>query len=411
MSEDAVRIVVQDGEDPPRRWRPPAWLPIVLVVVLTGIAVMWTAVRQDSTPATLDTNPASSSAGTSLAIVPSTTVALTKPVPSTVDEPITFTDASVVPLLNATGLMGEVALTPVPGGPSHGTLWVLRPGGSIVSRNDVPLWPRDVQYPMLMTGGNIVFTNHSNAYVIDAGLEDEAEPLTDWSFVESGGNLSLVPGGVRGFVWLVGANSNWVAPIDVDSREIAERIDVSDELVSVLAGSGFGLIVVPGDETAYGANAYWHPGEGLSLALPLSSQSGVHVVSGNVAVVISPGRLAVIDMVTGDLLSSVGLGALGEGLVGEVCISPDQNHVAVVGSTGEAFIMATDTGTILHRLSGVHANNSIGWTDPSQFVFIADSTDGASVQALNIATGQTERVAALGGFPTFWWLAASGTMC
>jgi hypothetical protein len=254
-----------------------------------------------------------------------------------------------------------------------------------------------------MTGGSIAFADLSHGYLVDPDLLDEAELLAEASFI--------TPGATPGLIWLIGTGADWVAPLDVESRTVGDRIDVGDLISWPLAGIAEGLVVTPADEDTYGPAAYWSPSDGLQpISLRSPAQSGIHAASGTVAAVISPDELSILDIASGNYLSTSRL-ELGEGNVSEVCLSPDQRYAAVVGSTGEAYVAAVDTGTTLHRLSGIHINNSVGWSEANQFVYIADTPGGTTVQTLNIGTGQVGLVAKLTGYPTFWWLTASATMC
>ncbi len=306
------------------------------------------------------------------------------------------------PLAGAGFLDGHVALTPFPG-PSDGkTLWVFRPSGSVVRRDDVPFHPGDYPHPMLLTDGRIIFADLGDAFLLNVDLVEPAERLGEASFV--------VPGATPGLVWLVGRGVEWMAPVDVEAKTVGERFEVSDVIQWPLAGIADGLVVIPVDEETYGTTAYWSPTEGLEpIELITPTRSGVYTATANTAVVVSPGLIRVLDFATGEFVASFPI-ELGEGLVSEVCLSPDQDYVAIVGSTGEAFIADTRSGEVLQRLAGVHGNNSIGWTSNDQIVYIADIAGATWIEALDVSTGDSADVAVLSGSQG-WWLTASGAMC
>lgn len=402
MSEDAVRIPVEGGDDPPRQpWLPP-WLPILVVVLLIGMGVVWTAVSQDSTPSTsaaplliespstLGTTPVTSTSSTSLAFVSSTT------------EPNSSSAITVTLRDGATVLEGEVALTPEPGMLGGGTLWVLGPGGSIERMDGVPFWPGDYPYPMLMTGGHVMFTNLTDGYLIDAELTELPDPLTEASFI--------IPGATAGLVWFVGPGVDWVAPVDAKSRAVGEQYDVSDVFWWPVAGVSDGLIVNPIDEVSYGRFAYWSPSEGLQrLDLRVPQHEYVLAASGNVAVAVSPDEVSILNILSGDYLSAFRI-EFSRSVLSTVCLSPDQQHLAMVGSNGEAFLGHTDDGSFIELPAGIHGWKSIGWTSDTQLVYIIDIDDETLIQSFDITTGATYDIATLQSFRR-WMLTASGSMC
>jgi len=230
-----------------------------------------------------------------------------------------------------------------------------------------------------------------------------AEPVTEASFV--------VPGSTPGLVWLAGEGAEWVAPLDVQSGTVGERFDVGDLFWWPLAGVADGLFVSPVDEASYGRAAYWSPTEGLRpINLPDPLQSGIHAAAGNLAVVVSSGVIDIFDLAVGNYVTSFPI-QLGEGIVSEVCLSPGQETVAIVGSTGQVDVVETRTGAVLLRLSGVHAFNAMGWTSPEQLVYIADLDERTRrIYAVDVATGAIHNIADLEG-AIGWWLTASGAMC
>lgn len=404
MDEDKVRVL-HDEPDRPAAGKPPG-RPLLLVslgVVIGAVAVFVVSNMDTSGDETSST--ATSLLGTTSlpAQVASTTVTTAPTVATSVDEPVTFTAASLEPLPGADSLLGQVALTPFPGGTDNGTLWVLRPGGSVVRRDDLPLTPGDYPYPLLMTDGHIAFANLESGYVIDADLLSSREPLTGASFV--------VPSSAPGHVWFVGPGGDWVALVDVASKTVGDRIEVADEFSWPHAGVADGLIVIPLDQDTDGRQAYWSPTDGLEpILLDNPDESYVIAASGDVAVVVQGDLIRVMDIPAGDYLGRPGP-RVGDGPDIEACLSPDQQYVAVVASTGDAYIMEVNTGVIVHRFSDLHYNNSIGWTDPDQFVFIADTPAGTTVQAIDVSIGRVHLAARLTGHPSQWWLAADGTMC
>lgn len=271
MNEGAASTVEGD-HDPHNR---PLWTRQTLIAVaalLVGIGVAWVAFTQDSTndiaASTTTTIQSEASLGvpTTIVVPPptsttSTTDSYVPPTPGTLPSHT----ASVVPLDDATSLMGSLALMSSPHG---GELWVIRDDGTVVHRDDVPFGTGDFPYPLLMTGrglltpGAIIFANLTDGYVIDANLVNEPEPLTEASFV--------VPGSNTDEVWFVGRDVEWVASVHVESRTYRERFRVAD-LFWPIAGFGDGLVVYPRNEEAFGRVAYWSPIEGLqplNLAIP-----------------------------------------------------------------------------------------------------------------------------------------------
>jgi hypothetical protein len=255
-----------------------------------------------------------------------------------------------------------------------------------------------------MTGGHLAFTDGQSGYLIDADLSDSLRQLTDASFI--------VAAAAPGQVWLVGRGAEWVAPVDVVSEDVGDRIDVADVFDWPLAGTADGLMVRPVDEATYGPIAYWSPTGGLEpIAVNDPDHNHLIAASGNLAVIVEQDLVTVLDITTGDYLGRPGVVVGGDRLNIQACLSPGQQHVAVVGATGDAYIMEVNTGVVLHRLAGLEFPHAIGWTDPDQFVFVAQAGDETTVQALDVSTGQPHIAATLTGSPTRWLLAANGAMC
>jgi hypothetical protein len=292
-------------------------------------------------------------------------------------------------------------------------MWVVRPGGSVVQRDDLPpLWPVDgSMHPFLLTGEHIVFSDGARGYIIDSELVNQISP-----FMSAG---SVIPGATSGLVWFTGSalfggnDIEWVAPVDVESRTAGDPIVVSDIFVSAVAGISDGIIVRPLDPEKYGRFAFWSPTEGLQT-FDTQHPSGLDVVfvsaaSGDVAVVRYPGILAVLNIANGDLLVTFPID-FGFARVTGVCLSPDLRHLVVVASDGEAFIGDIGDGEVVKRLSGIQATNGVGWTANDQLVYVMKQPDTTYLEAIDLGSGMQDRVAVLEGSAE-WWLAASGAMC
>jgi len=318
---------------------------------------------------------------------------------STTDAAVTR--ATVQPDAGAAGLLGAVAVTPWPSGYGS-SLWVLEAGGRLNSRDDVPLIPGDFDHPMLFTAGRIVFTDLTHAYLLDAALGDPVETVADVSFV--------VPGATPGQVWMAGRGAAWVAPLDVASGTVGVRIVAGDLFWWLVAGVGDGLIVSPVDEATFGRTAYWSPTEGLSpIDLPTGGTRYVVGAAGNLLAVASHGVIDLHDVAADRHLSSIAVD-LGDGDPAGVCISPDQQLLAVTGTTGEAAVVDTQSGDIVHHLSGVQPSNGLGWTSANQLVYITNGETDLEIHLLDVTGSTRNRIAALEG-ASGWWLTASGAMC
>jgi hypothetical protein len=413
VDEDAVRVMAGDGDGPLNRPPSRGWAFLAVFVAVASLAVLWTVASRGTTAtdrapiATIPTAtpPIGSSAVVStvpLTAAASPTTSLTRPTIA----PLVTTDITVELLKGASALEGDVALAPQPAAIGGDQIWVFRAGGSVVHRTDIPFQPGGYPFPLLMTGGRIAFANLTAGYLIDGSLTDPPKRLMDASFV--------VPGGTDGVVWFVGTDATgvtWVAEVDVESGTAGERIDVTDMFRWPHTGFSDGLIVFPIDVETYGSSAFWSPTGGLKLlSLTNRSQGGLYTAAGDVAVLVSAADVIfVVDVATGDHLSAFDID-LGEGNVSYVCLSPDQRHVVVVGSTGEAFVGDTSNGEITLLLSGVHNWKSVGWTSNTQLVYIIDIADETFIQTYNLATAETHNVATLQSI-FGWMFTANGSMC
>lgn len=178
------------------------------------------------------------------------------------------------------------------------------------------------------------------------------------------------------------------------------RSDVADVFWWPWGGVGDGLLVDRVDEETYG------PVAGVT-----EDQAHVLSTGGNVAVVVSPDQVRILDLVSGQYQGTFPILLRDEEhLVSEACLSPNQHHVAIVARTGEAFVADADSGAVLQRLSGIPPVNSVGWTSDDQLVYISDVAGQTRVQALDISTETIHDVANLRS-DRGWWLTASGSLC
>lgn len=397
--------VVEEEQDTGPARLGPSWLVVVAVGVVGGLLGFIVGATGDGTLGSSDSvSGATTAVTTRISVSPpstATSVPLTTSEIAGADTGSLAETVEVDLLDGAAVLAGDVAVTPFPGASGGSLLWVLRAGGSIVQRDDVPLFPGDYPYPMLFTASRIAFADLTHVYLVDGDLREPPVAVSEGSFV--------VPGSEPGEIWLVGNGVEWVAPLNVATGIVGEETNVSDVFWWPLDGLWDGLLVTPIDDATYGPQAYWSPTDGLQPIVGVDAgQSGIHDAAGEVAMVVSPGVVYVLDIETGEYVTSVPV-ELGEGLVSEVCLSPGHDYVAIFGSTGEALVADTRTGEVLRHLSAVDGHNSVGWTSNEQLVYIVDDGD-PRIQALDITTGTSWDIAALrshGG----WWLTASGTMC
>jgi hypothetical protein len=395
MREGAVQIVDDVVDEPDRGSRPPGWMIVAVVVV--GIAVASFVVSQASTSSdsTADAS-VSSNAGYASPIEGRRLTAVTARTPS--------------------HLRGKVAVASPDVQPLEDRVWVLRPGGSVVGRAD-----HFIGGAALMTVGSVM----TGLWIFDDDLVDRPTML--------GSNRELIAGAEPGLVWfartqnLRGRETRigdylWVAPVDVESRTVGERADITGLISRPVAGVADGLIVVPVDDETYGRFAYWSPTDGLvSLNLRDPGSDIVVAASGNLVVVATAGRVSVLDIASGDYLSSFSFNS--GGTVTSACLSPDRRRVIVVGSNGEAVVGNTTTGEISvidgtnvdydelwPNITSIQQTHGIGWTADDQVVFIGGGEDRKHLFGFDIATGEIFKIADLDGAGE-WWLAASGSMC
>jgi hypothetical protein len=409
MSEEPVHVVgIDDVDDESiRRSPPPVWGAVVVVLAVVGIG--WFFVSQGSPDSDL---AATTTSSPDVRFPPDGG----EPVPN-----VTATDTAAeisvrfqapnsrvsihAPQFRPGDLAGDVVLTTPLAFSAPASLWVLGPSGTIVTRNHVPIRGGPSRYPLLITSERIVFTNYSVGYVLDAAAVGPVRQLGSATFV--------IPGAHEGLVWFVRSRSllgdvSWVAPVDVDTQIVGQQINVADLFSAVVTGAGDGLIVNPIDRETYGEFAYWSPSEGLaSLDFDDPDREIVVSGSGDFIVTAQSNRMSVssISSEEDDVWFSYNLG----GTVSSACLSPDQQHLVVVGSNGNAFIANVQTGQMFALDGQVQASHGVGWTSNDQLVYLSVSENGRTLVAHD-SDESSGVIAQLDGAGD-WWLTASGTMC
>jgi hypothetical protein len=291
----------------------------------------------------------------------------------------------------------------------------------------------NAEYPMLITAGHLIL----RGLIFDIDLVEP--PISLWT------TELVIPGSGPGVVWLAGPQNGpieddylWISKVDVESLTVGERIDITDLFSHPIAGVADGLIVVDLE----GELAFWSPTDGLvPLDLPGADALYAHqfdadglsmpywfvAASGNLVVVAANWHVRVLDIVSGEYVGPpVNLFDL-HGSVTSACLSPDGQHVFVVGQDGRAVVGNTTTGEVfaLNEMTDIgtislHQKHGIGWTTDDQLVFIGAASDVRdergdlkhNIFGLDISSGESFAIAELDGPEELgWWLTASGTMC
>ena len=175
-----------------------------------------------------------------------------------------------------------------------------------------------------------------------------------------------------------------------------------------------GLIVKPIDEETYGRFAYWSPTEGLApLDIANSTRDTVMAGSGDYAVVVSRDEVGVFNVVDGEYVATFPLD-FGDADVSSVCLSPDQEYVAVVASNGLAIVGDTSSGRVIDLTQAANSKRpairSVAWTSADQLVYVTELRDEIAVEAFDVITRGRHRIAALEGSRA-WWLTSGAAMC
>jgi len=420
MSEDSVRIIDDNIDEPFGGSRPPGWMIVIVVVVLFGVALLFASRASTSVDSAADPPPTSSLEEQAIPVPsdPPPTSTLEEqvtPVPS--DPPPTpiFEEQVISVSATPSDLRGHVAVTSPDQGFFGSNFWMFRPGGSLVTRTDLPVGDMPDPYPIVMTGESIMFSGVSG-WLFDIDLL-EAPVLFET-------NRAVIPGAEPGLVWFArrsGLQGDylWVSPVDVESRTVGERIDITGVFTRPVAGIAEGLIVVPVDQEKYGGYAYWSPTDGLMpIGLRQPETETVVTASGSLAVVASHGRASIFDIASGDYISSFAFD-FGD-TVTSACLSPDNGHVVIVGSNGETVIGETATGAVVPLpeerygygpdLVAAQLTHGIGWATNQQAVVIGVGEDSSHLFGFDIGTSEGFHIADMEGHGE-WWLAAGDAMC
>jgi hypothetical protein len=378
MNDEAVRLVVDDVSTVRRRPPKPSWALVVLVVL--GIGLIWS----------ITTNETSTESA---------------PLNEDVDANGSFERARKKGSWVSVGgsgptghLRGDVVLSsPKVGDVLHQTVWVLRPGGSVVRRDHVPSYSErsrereDGMSPIVMVDDRIMVLDGTMSYVLNSDLVDPHVPVGPARWIVAGATPHLA--------WLVGqlsvdgADIDWVTPVDTGDLTVGDRLDVADVIRWTVVAAGDGLVVHPVDVETNGRYAYWSPLGGLKpLAIPDPESSSVLAASGSLVAAVSLREISVIDIDTGLTVAAFSVDLLDEPIQ-SACISPDQRLIAVVGDDGQAFIGHIDTSVADLLPKRIHGPSSYAWSTRDQLAYITDSRSSPALNVYDVATAQNHHIA------------------
>jgi hypothetical protein len=260
----------------------------------------------------------------------------------------------------------------------------------------VPLYAGDFSYPMLLVDDQVVFADLSSVWTMP--LDGTVAPaiVASASFV--------VPHGVPGRVWAVGAGGGSVTELDLRGG-LPPRIFTLEGWP--VAGIGEGLLV---DD---GGWALWHPELG-ARPLPQVPTEAAFVASSRrqFAVVYLRGRRARLAVVDPDLEEPVidvalrDLPAAGSGRrTLNAAFSPEGDRLAVVAGSALTIYDLAD-GSVSTRLDGLVAPlQTPVWVAGGQVAFLAsaDRSGAQEVLVLDLEAAEPFSVVAELGPGGWWW--------
>jgi hypothetical protein len=294
-------------------------------------------------------------------------------------------------------LDGPLVVTPFPHpGSGVGSAVSIIDAGGLTTRSDVPLYAGDFSYPMLLVDDQVVFADLSSVWTMPLDGTVAPEIVASASFV--------VPHGVPGRVWAVGAGGGSVTELDLRGG-LPPRIFTLEGWP--VAGIGEGLLV---DD---GGWALWHPELG-ARPLPQVPTEAAFVASSRrqFAVVYLRGRRARLAVVDPDLEEPVidvalrDLPAAGSGRrTLNAAFSPDGDRLAVVAGSALTIYDLAD-GSVSTRLDGLVAPlQTPVWVAGGQVAFLAsaDRSGAQQVLVLDLEAAEPFSVVAELGPGGWWW--------
>lgn len=294
-------------------------------------------------------------------------------------------------------LDGPLVVTPFPHpGSGVGSAVSIIDAGGLTTRSDVPLYAGDFSYPMLLVDDQVVFADLSSVWTMPLDGTVAPEIVASASFV--------VPHGVPGRVWAVGAGGGSVTELDLRGG-LPPRIFTLEGWP--VAGIGEGLLV---DD---GGWALWHPELG-ARPLPQVPTEAAFVASSRrqFAVVYLRGRRARLAVVDPDLEEPVidvalrDLPAAGSGRrTLNAAFSPEGDRLAVVAGSALTIYDLAD-GSVSTRLDGLVAPlQTPVWVAGGQVAFLAsaDRSGAQQVLVLDLEAAEPFSVVAELGPGGWWW--------
>jgi hypothetical protein len=251
------------------------------------------------------------------------------------------------------------------------------------------------------TGGEVTFADLEAVYTVDTGDDGPARRVSEGSY--------LLPTGQTGVVWIIGAEADWASRLDTGTGRLIDRFDLADVISWAEGGLASGLIVQPVDPSI-GNLAYWTP-DGQLRSLEQGEGVRLLTTSGDVAVFITEvNTIRVIDMSSSLTLGEAAVD-VEDGFPSNACLSPDATALALHVTPARLLVIDVSSGEISHSIGLEAETELIGWTSPNQIVTQADTADGRILQIVDLPARTTTTFATLTGTLGTWWASPSEYTC
>ncbi|MFQ5556519.1 MAG: hypothetical protein ACE5GB_03290 [Acidimicrobiales bacterium] len=218
--------------------------------------------------------------------------------------------------------------------------------------------------------------------------------------------IEQVPGARPGDVWIISDGGAGPSSATLLVAGVPFPTGALEGIELVAAGALDGLLVTPADRDTFGPIAYWSPGGGLA-ELDGVPRSWVRVLtaSGDLAAVEQSGRVAVIDLVEGRIITQFSHSSS----VASACFSPAGDYLAMVLDERERNLLVLQfepyvSGSELELAGG--PVQSVTWTGPRELVAASPS----ELVVIDPTRNRRSPVASLSG-PGEWRLVSDRATC